>query len=162
MTVLERGDRYPTGNTLTLTQRVVKRAMLRHQLRTIVAGWLLAGLELRGVGVEELATQAGITRETIWKLRTERGDATDDTLIALARALKIPLPILTVQDEKGAADYVAGVRATVKQIRRTLDELEARPPSAASDDGPRAAQIEEQIGPVRKARPKKQAPRRSG
>lgn len=98
--------------------------MLRTQLRAIVAGWIAAGLDERRLGIEELAEMAGLTRETIWKLRTERVDATDDTLDAIARALKLPLPELTVRDGAGTADYRAGVRATTKAVRQRLDEIE--------------------------------------
>lgn len=128
---------------------------MREQVRVIIANWLELEMQAKGWGDAQLGAAAKLPRETVWKIRTQQVDAKSVTLAKMARALGVSVPVLTIRDTQGQADYQAGVRAVVSVLRRELDEIMATPPPAlgAAADDPRQSGVQgqQQLGKVRKA-----------
>jgi hypothetical protein len=74
-------------------------SLIGKQLREIVSVWLTESMVDRWNDTT-LAAASGVARETIWRIRTKRTDAEDETLSKLADAMKVPFPQLLVADPR--------------------------------------------------------------
>lgn len=69
---------------------------MRDQLRAVIAEWLTAAMQAKGVTAVDLADQAKVSRPTISEILNKKTDAEDATLERLAKALNTALPRITV------------------------------------------------------------------
>lgn len=76
---------------------------MRDQLRAVIAEWLTAAMQAKGVTAVDLADQAKVSRPTISEILNKKTDAEDATLDRLAKALDVPLPEIRVVRQTAAS-----------------------------------------------------------
>jgi transcriptional regulator with XRE-family HTH domain len=125
------------------------KRLLREQLREIVAAWLQAAMDAKGWDQTRTASEAGVSRVTVWNFLNKEVDATDDKLERLARALEVEvprvaqLPTVPKHDVPSSANATPGAESgaphdfdLAEEIARYPEQFARRMETTAADVGP--------------------------